>query len=282
MVHATAADIERVAAIVDLLGMTSRRVNLLVRSFEMPEDKTPGGWSLCSAAFSQQSTFSEPRNSRGPEIEISQHLFTALVPDAQARAVTGTLKSMGLREIDQQLFETKAGRQTQIPFTNHWFPTLWGVRPGLGFDIIPNVASDGSSIDMTVIPSLIEISDSNENGSHLQYFDSVPATPQSVPFPNRVVQGAFVSKGHESHWGGGAVVAQPILPWTVRIYQSTTNVTVSPTQTLVFGISLTVPSPTRKAEDIPRLADGTVIKGILTDRFLIRRNFLFLITPGAE
>ncbi|MEA2909896.1 MAG: hypothetical protein QOJ15_1977, partial [Bradyrhizobium sp.] len=150
---------------IEVLSAVPPKVHLKVSCFEIPENETRvSGWNWYDAVFLKPDPIKET-DSTNLDFYIEQSLATSVLTDSQARVVTATLERSGLKQIHDESLITSSGRQTQIQFTNRAFASeanLEAFHPGSLLELVPCVSADGKTIQMTLIPRLIEFPDFEE------------------------------------------------------------------------------------------------------------------------
>lgn len=164
----------------------------------------------------------------------------------RALAILSAL-SLGNKAAAQVAAGAAIGSTTQL--TTQTLPT------GPSLDVIPYVSADGHSIQMTLIPSLLEFVGYDES-----------------PFQNSVQNAAG------NNIGNGATFNQP-LP-RVRVRQVVTSVNVWDGQTVVLGGLIADDTKTQR-DKVPVLGDIPVLGRLFRSESSVKskKNLVILVTP---
>jgi type II secretory pathway component GspD/PulD (secretin) len=211
MVYATTEDLDIIESAIQTLNISPPQINIRVRFIEMPmelAEALPIGWT--------NSPVGAPK-------------LISILTSPQVRELSQALQNKyGVAELSDGQITTLSGRQVQFRVadlqmeaamkllnTNH--PTLTNTLPtGPTLDMIPFVATDGYTIEMTLIPTLPEFLGYDDPGQFViqDHGTNGPLTTV-LPLPHfrlrQVTTSVVVWDGQTAVLGG--LIPKGDLPW---------------------------------------------------------------------
>ncbi len=274
MVRATLHDLDVIEKVVHFLNTPPPQVSLEVKFAEVSEDENGGAELLASIGYDLNMKVISPTTNAPPRTAgfavLSAPLFTGILTPPQFRLILRKLEQQkGVDLLTTPKITTLSSRQAQIKEVDVKYietkiedspngPQPIAERFELGpiLDVVPYVAADGYTIQMTIIPRLME------------YLGYDPAAPKFQPTILPSAEAISESDAEAARQLSGATPFMPeTAPWPIfRLRQVAASAIVWDGQTAVVGAGVV------EVEDKSRRdAAGAARK--------IRKHLLVFVTP---
>jgi general secretion pathway protein D len=174
MVRATLADLDAIEQAVQVLNTSPPQVTIEVKFAEVSEDEIGGADFLAVIGYEQIMKLTAPTTSVSPRTasntNLSAPIFTGILTPPEFRVIVRAMEQRkGVDLLSAPRVTTLSGRPAQIKDVELRYIAMWltnsqnrfqpiaePIEIGPVLDVVPYVAADGYTIQMTMIPTVRE------------------------------------------------------------------------------------------------------------------------------